>query len=80
MQNRLSTLCISAALMIPILLGGCAVRARVYDPYYHDYHPWAGEDSYYLRWEHDTHRDHMDFNRRNDNDKKEYWDYRHNQH
>jgi hypothetical protein len=53
---------------------------RVYDPYYHDYHAWDGEVTYYSQWEHDTHRDHMDFNKRSDDDKKAYWDWRHSQH
>ena len=56
----------------------CSVHARVYDPYYRDYHGWAGEDGYYLQWERDNHRQHEDFNRRSDADKKAYWEYRHN--
>jgi hypothetical protein len=70
----------AAALAVPLLTTGCETRARVYDPYYGDYHVWSGETTYYGRWEHDTHRDHVDFNRRNDADKKEYWDWRHKQH
>jgi hypothetical protein len=61
------------------LMTGCAVHARVYDPYYHDYHGWNGETVYYNQWEHDTHREHRDFNKRNDDEKKEYWDWRHKQ-
>jgi hypothetical protein len=64
----------------PFFLSGCAVHARVYDPYYHDYHPWGGETVYYGQWEHDTHRDHVDFNHRNAADQKAYWDWRHSQH
>ncbi|MGA2889308.1 MAG: hypothetical protein ABSE51_14760 [Terracidiphilus sp.] len=56
---------------------GCEGNVRVYDPYYHDYHEWAPESGYYSQWEHDTHRDHMDFKKRNDADKKAYWDWRH---
>jgi hypothetical protein len=56
---------------------GCEARVRVYDPYYHDYHPWAPEAGYYSQWEHDNHRDHMDFDKRSDADKKAYWDWRH---
>jgi len=72
-----SHLFLAAIFALPLLLGGCAVHARVYDPYYHDYHPWNGESGYYVQWEHDTHRDHMDFDKRNDDDKKAYWDWRH---
>ena len=76
------TLLLSTALLATAMCStGCEVHARVYDPYYHDYHVWApGEEGFYAQWEHDNHRDHMDFNKRNDADKKEYWDWRHSQH
>jgi hypothetical protein len=65
----------------PVLLTtGCEAHVRVYDPYYGDYHVWSGETVYYSRWEHDTHRDHVEFNSRSDADKKAYWDWRHQQH
>jgi hypothetical protein len=58
----------------------CAARVRYYDPYYNDYHAWDRDEVvYYNRWEHDTHRDHRDFNRRSDSEKKEYWTWRHGQ-
>jgi hypothetical protein len=60
------------------LMVGCAVHARYYDPYYHDYHPVDGEVVFYSQWEHDTHREHMDLNKRSEAEKKEYWDWRHN--
>ncbi len=75
-----SFLLLTISLAVPVLSSGCAVHARVYDPYYHDYHGWAAEEPYYSRWEVETHREHMDFNKRNDADKKAYWDWRHNQH
>jgi hypothetical protein len=51
-----------------------------YDPYYHDYHRWDNHETvYYSQWETSTHRDHQDFNKRSDADKKEYWDWRHTQ-
>ncbi len=65
---------------VPLFCSGCEARVGVYDPYYHDRHVWAAEEPYYTQWEHDTHRDHVDFNKRNDADKKAYWDYRHSQH
>jgi hypothetical protein len=76
--NRKLTRCLTlAALAASLLSVGCAVHARVYDPYHSDYHAWAGESGYYSTWETDTHRGHRDFNRRNDSEKKEYWDWRH---
>jgi hypothetical protein len=56
---------------------GCEAHVRVYDPYYHDYHAWGPEAGFYAQWESDNHRDHMDFNKRSDADKKAYWDWRH---
>jgi len=77
MLGKFAPLLLAAAVALPILTTGCEVHARVYDPYYHDYHPWNGEVTYYGQWERDTHRDHVEFNARNDNDKKAYWDWRH---
>lgn len=72
-----ATILLAAAIASPVLLAGCSAHVRVYDPYYHDYHPWGGEVVYYNQWEHDTHRDHEDFNHRNAGDQKAYWDWRH---
>lgn len=76
--RHFAPLLLAAALAAPALTG-CAVQARVYDPYHRDYHEWAAEGPYYSQWEHDTHRDHRDFDKRSDGDKKEYWDWRHRQ-
>jgi hypothetical protein len=71
---------LAAVTAIPMFCTGCAARVNVYDPYYHDYHAWPAEQGYYVQWEHDTHRDHVDFAKRSDAEKKAYWDWRHNQH
>jgi hypothetical protein len=56
---------------------GCA-RPAIYDPYYHDYHHWdSHEVVYYQRWEVETRREHRDFERRGDDEHKEYWTWRH---
>ena len=80
LAKNFTPLLFAAFLAIAIFSTGCEVHARVYDPYYHDYHVWAPEATYYSRWERDNHRDHMDFNKRNDDDKKAYWDWRHSHH
>ncbi len=77
MFRNLALLLLAAAIALPALTTGCAVHAGYYDPYYHDYHHWPGEEGYYVQWEQDTHRDHMDFNKRGDADKKAYYDWRH---
>jgi hypothetical protein len=75
--RSMTTIALAAALMAPAITG-CGPH-RVYDPYYHDYHVWGTEQGYYTQWEHDTHRDHVDFNKRNANEQKQYWDWRHSQ-
>ena len=70
------SLLLAVAIALPGLTG-CTVRAGIYDPYYHDYHPWNGEVVYYNNWEHDTHRDHRDFKKRSTDEQKQYWDWRH---
>ena len=75
--RKFAPLVFATAIALPVFTAGCAVHARVYDPYYHDYHPWGGEVVYYNQWEHDTHRDHVEYNKRKADDQKEYWDWRH---
>jgi hypothetical protein len=74
--RKFSRFAVAAIFAGSLLSVGCA-HDRVYDPYYHDYHTWAGENGYYVQWEHDTHRDHVEFEKRNDADKHAYWDWRH---
>ncbi len=78
--RRFVPMLFAAAFVLPLVCNGCAGSVRVYDPYYHDYHGWVAEEPYYTQWEHDNHRDHMDFNKRNKDDQKAYWDWRHSQH
>jgi hypothetical protein len=70
------------ALVGPVLaVSGCNGEVRYYDAGYGDYHTWNhGEVVYYNNWEHETHREHVDFKKRNDAEKKEYFSWRHNQH
>jgi hypothetical protein len=77
--RNLARIVLAASLVSPVFVSGCAAHVRVYDPYYRDYHDWNGETVYYNQWEHDTHRDHVDFNKRNAGDQKAYWDWRHSQ-
>jgi hypothetical protein len=80
MVRNFAPLLLGGVLASPICMTGCAVHARVYDPYYHDYHAWNGEVVYYNQWEHDSHRSHVEFDKRNEADKKDYWDWRHSHH
>jgi hypothetical protein len=75
--SNISICLLASALGTAALTTGCTVHARYYDPYYHDYHPVSGEVVYYSQWEKETHRGHVDLDKRNDADKKEYWNWRH---
>jgi hypothetical protein len=68
MFRNFAPLIVAAAIASSAFATGCAVHARVYGP---------GEDVYYTQWEHETHREHLDYDRRNDRDQKEYWKWRH---
>lgn len=75
-----SSVFLAAALFAPVAFSGCSARAsyRVYDPGHEDYHVWDdNEGVYYQRWEGETHRDHRDFHKRNSDEQKEYWNWRH---
>ena len=76
---------LAAALAAPIVITGCAARVETgytyHDNYYNDDHVWdANEVAFYGRWENDTHRNHVDFRKRNADEQKEYFTWRHNQH
>lgn len=79
MRRYLGTLLMSAVLLSPIVITGCA--ARVYDYDGHDYHRWNHHEVvYYQQWEVDTHRRHEDYDRRNHDEQREYWQWRDSHH
>lgn len=63
-----------ASLFPALLLStGCADHRQVY--------VWGpGESSYYLQWEHEGHRDHMEWGQRSDADRRAYWKWRKHHH
>ena len=71
MLRIFAPLFLAAALLSPTFITGCAVHARVYDTY------GPGEDVYYARWEHETHRDHVAYAQRKADEQREYWKWRH---
>ena len=81
-KRHASSVLLVAALFAPVVLGGCGGHGyRAYDPAYGDYHVWdSGEQGYYTRWEVETHRDHRDFRKRNADEQKAYWSWRHDKH
>ena len=72
-MGRFGRFLLASALMIPLFSTGCVEHRRAY--------AWGpGETPYYERWEHDTHRDHIDYERRNAEDQKAYWNWRKHHH
>ncbi|MGB7133650.1 MAG: hypothetical protein WBD46_00065 [Acidobacteriaceae bacterium] len=64
---------------VPFRCSAAAARDvfAFYDTYGREYRTWAPERPYYNQWEHGTHRDHMDYDHRNDADKQAYRQWRH---
>ena len=76
-RKYVSPILLALALFWTMAFNGCS--NRTYDTTYHDYHAWdSNEESSYQRWEAETHRDHQDFAKRNADEQKEYWTWRHN--
>jgi outer membrane murein-binding lipoprotein Lpp len=75
--EKLPPLVLAAALLAAIPVSGCQ-RTTYIDEAHHDSHTWdSHEASLYAQWERETQRAHVDFERRNAADQREYWDWRH---
>jgi hypothetical protein len=60
-------------------LTACATHHTYYEASAGDV--WGpGESTYYVRWETETHRDHVDWEKRKDDEHKAYWAWRHEHH
>lgn len=73
-MKRLTSLILGSVLMIP-LLAGCAARGGVYVGTY-----GPPEAPYYTQWEHETHRQHVEYERRKKAEQHEYWEWRKQHH
>lgn len=72
-MEKLRRISIVAVLSLQLFALGCAEHRRVY--------VWGpGETTYYAQWEHETHRDHVEWAARSDSDHKAYWKWRHDHH
>jgi hypothetical protein len=77
-KRLVSALFLAAASLAPLAISGCAARARVYDPYYSDYHYWnTREDRAYRMWLAERHYEYREFNRLNREEQHDYWAWRH---
>jgi hypothetical protein len=66
-MSKLRQLLLTAALTVPLLATACQQNRYSWTP---------AEQPHYVQWEHETHRDHVDWNRRSDDEHKQYWDWR----
>jgi hypothetical protein len=74
----LQKIAIVGVLFGPLLVTGCAVRARYYDSARGDYHQWGpAEREPYARWESENHRTHADYKKLKPGDRQGYWNWRH---
>ena len=74
--KKMLPILLAASISSPILLTGCAVHGRVYDSYDRQYRQWAPESSFYIRWENANHLKHRRYQRRNQRQQQEYWQWR----
>lgn len=74
MMKKFASVLLGSVLMAP-LLTGCAARGGVYVRTY-----GPAEAPYYNQWEHETHRQHMEYERRKREEQREYWDWRRHHH
>jgi hypothetical protein len=75
-----------AALAVPIAIAPTALRAedehkserKYHDSQHNDDHEWnSHEDQAYRRWAKENHRKYRDFSRLKDDDRQQYWSWRH---
>ena len=76
-HRGLGSLLTALAFAVPAAVAGCATHS-VYDDEYRDYHRWdRNENVFYIRWEGETHRDHREFAKRSEPERRQYWKWRH---
>ena len=72
-MGRFNRLLLAAVLTVPLFATGCAAHRQVV-------YTWGpGESTYYVQWEHETHRNHVEWEQRNEADHGAYWNWRKHQ-
>jgi hypothetical protein len=76
---------LAVALLLAIgssaIFAGCAGRSRYYDVDARDYHRWNRDEiRFYVRWEQETRREHRELRRREAEEQRAYWRWRHEHH
>jgi hypothetical protein len=68
-MGKIGRILLASALAIPLLATGCAEHRRAY--------AWGpGENAYYARWERETHRNHVEYQRRSGAEQRGYRNWR----
>lgn len=80
--TSLRSLFLSAALVGSMCGTACAVRGQAYVRYYdgdhHQWHRWDDhEDQQYREYLQQRHMEYRQFNNLNDQDRNQYWEWRH---
>jgi hypothetical protein len=72
-MRKMGRLLLVLALTMPLLTTGCVPHRQAY--------VWGpGEQTYYVQWENETHRQHRDWNQRSQADHNAYWKWRKHHH
>jgi len=67
--RRFTPLLLAVAIASPVAIAGCQQQPQP-----------TNETVIYTQWEHETHRDHQDLNKRSPDEQKQYSDWRSNHH
>ncbi len=67
-----------AAVFATASVTACSHNRDIYDSGFNDHHRWdTREDAAYRRWETERQIQHVEYERRNDQDQRAYWTWRH---
>jgi hypothetical protein len=76
LSKNLVPLLLAAGISVPVALTGCQSQA----PAPAATTQAAPQDDNYARWEHETHREHVDIEKRSDDERKQYNDWKASHH
>ena len=77
-RRVLAHLLLTTAMLMPLLITGCAAHVRYYDEYGGDYHSWNGhEDRSYRAYWGERHENYREYKTLNKDEQRDYWKWRH---
>jgi hypothetical protein len=75
--RRFFTFALTVAFCSAAATTGCKSETVYHDTVTNESHPRSTEEPIYRQWESNTHREHVDLEKRNSDEQKQYWDWRH---